>query len=57
MNSHLTVDHPMQSASQAAARTVTAAVPSSDADLNPLWLIAGAMAIFFALAAGLLAMS
>jgi hypothetical protein len=53
MNSQPTVNKP---AGNSAAEAAANAASSSDTDLNPLWVIAGAMAIFFTLAAALLAM-
>jgi hypothetical protein len=44
---------PKEGAARAASDADAAA--SSGTESNPLWLMAGAMAVFFALAAGLLA--
>jgi hypothetical protein len=57
MNSQSTVNKPTgNGTTESATRAAANAASSSDADLNPLWVIAGAMAIFFAAGAGLLAM-
>ena len=60
MNSRTTIDAntareaaPKEGAARAASDADAAA--SSGTESNPLWLMAGAMAVFFALAAGLLA--
>jgi hypothetical protein len=57
MNSKFAVNKPMEpSTPESVTHIDNNVASSSDADLNPLWVIAGAMAIFFAAGAGLLAM-